>query len=179
MQRTGIPGFAGTAESSPDVYGGALRFRVARTFASTDYYIKPYLDLDAVYTRMSGYSESGAGVAGLKVDGSDEFAFVASPMIEIGGSVALGENYMLRPYAYVGASFSTADEWTADARLSGAPAGVGIFEASLPMDDVIARIGAGLHLSKVGGIDVELQYAGEFSQDTSSNTGMLRVNLPF
>ncbi|MEQ1955911.1 hypothetical protein [Mesorhizobium sp. CN2-181] len=179
MRRTGLPGFAGTAESSPDVYGGALRFRVARTFAGTDYYVKPYLDLDAVYTRMSGYAESGAGVAGLKVEGSDEFAFVASPMIEIGGSVAFGADYMLRPYAYVGASFSTADEWTADARLSGAPAGVGMFEASLPMGDVLFKVGAGLHLSKIGGMDIELQYAGEFSEDTSSNSGMLRVNLPF
>jgi hypothetical protein len=179
MERIGIPGLAGSAESSPDVYGGALRFRVARTFAGTDYYVKPYLDLDAVYTRMSGYTESGAGVAGLKVEGSEEFAFVASPMIEIGGSVALGADYMLRPYAYVGASLSTADEWTADARLSGAPAGVGMFEASLPMDDVLFKVGAGLHLSKVGGMDIELQYAGAFSQDTSSNSGMLRLNVPF
>ncbi|MEQ1953989.1 hypothetical protein [Mesorhizobium sp. CN2-181] len=179
MERVGIPGLAGSAESSPDVYGGSLRFRVARTFAGTDYYVKPYLDLDAVYTRMSGYTESGAGVAGLKVEGSDEFAFVASPMIEIGGSVAMGADYMLRPYAYVGASFSTADEWTADARLSGAPAGVGMFEASLPMDDVLFKVGAGLHLSKIGGMDIELQYAGEFSEDTSSNSGMLRINVPF
>ncbi|MDQ6437577.1 autotransporter outer membrane beta-barrel domain-containing protein [Mesorhizobium sp. LHD-90] len=179
MQRGGIPGAAGAAESSPDVYGGALRFRVARTFANTDYYIKPYLDLDAVYTRMSGYTESGAGVAGLRVEGSDQFAFVASPMIEIGGSVALGADYMLRPYAYAGASLSTADEWTADARLSGAPAGVGMFEASLPMDDVLFKVGAGLHLSKVGGMDIELQYAGAFSDETSSNSGMLRINVPF
>jgi hypothetical protein len=177
-RRTGIAGFP-DAESSPDVYGGALRFRVARTFAGADYYVKPYLDLDAVYARMSGYTESGGGVAGLQVDESDQFAFVASPMIEIGGAVALGADYMLRPYAYVGASFSTADDWTADARLAGAPAGVGMFEASLPIDQTMFKVGAGLHLSKVGGMDIELQYAGAFSQDTSSNSGMLRLNVPF
>jgi outer membrane autotransporter protein len=177
-RRIAVPGFAGTASSDPDVFAGSARLRVARTFAVSEMYLKPYLDLDAIYSRMPGYRENGGGDLGLKVEDSDQFTFAFSPTLEVGGRVAAG-NAVLRPYAYAGVSILTDDDWTAKARFSGAPSGTGSFDTSLPIDDVVARIGAGVQLMTTAGLDIRLQYDGEFSDRTSSNAGSLKAILPF
>uniref|UniRef100_UPI0031D3348F autotransporter domain-containing protein n=1 Tax=Inquilinus sp. TaxID=1932117 RepID=UPI0031D3348F len=66
-RRISIPGFSGTASSDPDVFAGAARLRAARTFAFSELYLKPMIDLDAIYSRMPGYREGGGGDLGLKV----------------------------------------------------------------------------------------------------------------
>ncbi|TSD90205.1 autotransporter outer membrane beta-barrel domain-containing protein [Mycobacterium sp. KBS0706] len=177
-RRVSIPGFAGTASSDPDVFAGSARLRVARTFAVSEMYLKPYLDLDAIYSRMPGYREDGGGDLGLKVEDSDQFTFAFSPTIEVGGRVAAG-NAVLRPYAYAGVSILTDDDWTAKARFAGAPSGTGSFDTSLPIDDVVARIGAGVQVLTAAGVDFRFQYDGEFSDRTSSNAGSLKAILPF
>ena len=177
-RRIAIPGFADTVSSDPDVFAGAARLRVARTFAVSEMYLKPYVDLDAIYSRMPGYSENGGGDLGLKVEDSDQFTFAFSPTLEVGGHVPAG-NATLRPYAYAGVSILTDDDWTAKARFTGAPGGAGSFDTSLPIDDVVARIGAGVQLLTTAGVDLRLQYDGEFSDRTSSNAGSLRAIVPF
>ncbi len=140
-RRIAIPGFAGTVSSDPDVFAGSARLRVARTFAFSEVYLKPYVDLDAIYSRMPGYREDGGGDLGLKVEDSDQFTFAFSPTMEVGGRVAAG-NAVLRPYAYAGVSILTDDDWTAKARFAGAPSGTGSFDTSLPIDDVVAPASA-------------------------------------
>ncbi|WP_343715314.1 hypothetical protein [Inquilinus sp.] len=88
-------------------------------------------------------------------------------------------NAVLRPYAYAGVTVLSDDDWTAKARFTGAPSGTGGFDASLPIDDVVARIGAGVQLMTTAGMDIRLQYDGEFSDRTSSNAGSLKAILPF
>ncbi|OWJ68741.1 hypothetical protein BWR60_03065 [Inquilinus limosus] len=177
-RRIAIPGFADTVSSDPDVFAGAARLRVARTFAFSEMYLKPYVDLDAIYSRMPGYRESGGGDLGLKVEDSDQFTFAFSPTLEVGGRVAAG-NAILRPYAYAGVTVLSDDDWSAKARFTGAPSGTGSFDTSLPIDDVVARIGAGVQLLTTAGMDIRLQYDGEFSDRTSSNAGSLKAILPF
>src|SRR3546814_15407163 len=79
----------------------SLRLRIARTFASDKFYLKPYLDLDALYTRMTGYSESGNAMH-LDVESSNEFVLGLSPMLEVGGRVSLDNGATMRPFAYGG-----------------------------------------------------------------------------
>jgi hypothetical protein len=85
----------------------------------------------------------------------------------------------MRPYMYGGVSFLSKDEYTVKSRLQGAPAGSGAFETSVPMDDVIGRIGAGLQVSNAGGLDFRLQYDGDFSSHIQSHRGTLKVMVPF
>jgi uncharacterized protein with beta-barrel porin domain len=177
-RRISVPGFEGTASSDPDVFAGSARLRVARTFALEQMYLKPYVDLDAIYSRMPGYRENGGGDLGLKVEDSDQFTFAFSPSIEVGGHIAAG-TAVLRPYAYAGVSILSDDDWTAKARFTGAPSGAGSFDTSLPIDDVVARIGAGVQVSTNAGIDIRLQYDGEFSDRVSSNAGSLKAIIPF
>src|SRR5690606_8135216 len=176
-RQVGLPGMGGSAKSDPDVYGGALRLRVARTFAYPSFYFKPYMDVDAVYARMPGYREKGRDLA-LEVEGSDQFTFAFSPTLEVGGKVELN-GATLRPYAFAGATFLTDDQWTTRARFAQAPDGSRGFQASLPIDDSVARLGAGLQISTPHGVEVRLQYEGEFSGRTSSNSASLKVGIPF
>jgi outer membrane autotransporter protein len=177
-RRITIPGFSDTVSSDPDVFAGSARLRVARTFAFSEMYLKPYVDLDAIYSRMPGYRENGGGDLGLKVEDSDQFTFAFSPSIEVGGRIAAG-NTTLRPYAYAGVTILSDDDWTAKARFTGAPSGTGSFDTSLPIDDVVARIGAGVQVSTNAGVDIRLQYDGEFSDRVSSNAGSLKAIIPF
>lgn len=174
-----IVGYQEAVTSRPDVYGFNARLRAARTFAHGNMYVKPYVDLDFNYNRMPAYQESGSNPLALSVDGSDQFIMGVSPMIEFGGRAELSNGAMLRPFLYAGASFLSQDEWTASARLRGAPAGTGAFDTSLPIDDVVARVGAGLQVMKAGRVDFRLQYDGQFSEHVRSNSATLKVSMPF
>src|SRR3546814_12579504 len=81
----------------------SLRLRIARTFASDKFYLKPYLDLDALYTHMPSYSESGNAMH-LDVESSNEFVLGLSPMLEVGGKVSLDNGAVMRPFASGGRS---------------------------------------------------------------------------
>ncbi|EHK62994.1 autotransporter outer membrane beta-barrel domain-containing protein [Achromobacter arsenitoxydans] len=174
-----IAGYQDSLSSRPDVYGFNARLRAARTFTHGSMYVKPYVDLDFSYSRMPGYRESGENPLALSVDGSDQFIMGLSPMVEIGGRSELGGGAMLRPFMYAGATFLSQDDWTSSARLRGAPGGSGSFDTSIPIDDVVGKIGAGLQVMKAGGIDFRLQYEGQFSQHVSSNSATLKVSVPF
>ncbi|MCC2595869.1 autotransporter outer membrane beta-barrel domain-containing protein [Pusillimonas sp. MFBS29] len=173
-----IPSLESQASADLDVYGAALRLRAARTFATDTYYVKPYVDLDMFYTHMPSYSESRDAMH-LEVESSNQFVVGLSPMIEVGGRISLDNGAVMRPYVYGGVSLLSEDEYTVKARLQGAPAGTGSFETSVPTDDVIGRIGAGLQISNAGGIDFRLQYDGEFSSHIQSHRGTLKVMIPF
>ncbi|KRC73034.1 hypothetical protein ASE30_09405 [Achromobacter sp. Root83] len=174
-----IAGYQETVSSRPDVYGFNARLRAARPFAHGNTYVKPYVDLDFSYSRMPAYTESGDNPLALSVDGSDQFVVGLSPMIEIGGRAELDNGAMLRPFLYVGGSFLSQDDWTSRARLRGAPQGTGAFDTSLPVDDVVGKVGAGLEVMKAGGVDFRLQYEGQFSEHVSSHSAALKVMVPF
>ncbi|WP_144637353.1 autotransporter outer membrane beta-barrel domain-containing protein [Bordetella genomosp. 13] len=174
-----IPGYEASLKSTPDVYSAGVRLRAARTFATEKAYVKPYVDLDATYTRMPGHRESGDHALGLTVDSSDKFLMALSPMVEIGGRAKLPDGSDVRPFAYVGASFLSGDNWAVNARLRGAPSGTGTFRNEMPIDDVTGRVGAGLQVTSRKGVDFRLQYDGEFSRRADSHSASLKVMVPF
>src|SRR5690606_36365492 len=131
-----------TLTSRPDVYSFNARLRAARSFAYGNVYVKPYMDLDFSYSRMPAYTESSSNPLALSVDSSDRFIMGVSPMIEFGGRSELKNGAMLRPFLYAGVSFLSQDDWTSSARLRGAPAGTGSFCTTLPIDDVVGKVGA-------------------------------------
>src|SRR5690606_17421306 len=105
----GIAGYDARASSSPDVVSAGARLRAARHIGlSEQLYLKPYVDLDLLYTKMSGYTESG-GPLSLSVDSSKQLSAGLSPMLEFGGQMKLENGGVLRPFAYAGASFRNKD----------------------------------------------------------------------
>ena len=180
MERSlSIPGHQQTLESKPEVHSANIKLRAARTFAQENIYVKPYVDLDATYTRMRGYTESGASPLGLSVDDSDKMLFGVSPMVEMGGRVDLNDGSTVRPYIYAGVTLLSDDEWKTSSRLRGAPAGTSGFSTTLPFDDVVGKLGGGLHLTRKSGVDFRLQYDGQFSSNASSHGVSLKMVVPF
>ncbi len=167
------------AESSPTVQNVGGRLRAAYTFAGESWYLRPMADLELIYVRAPGYSESGAGALGLEYDDADQFTFAFSPALEVGGRVGLGGGYALRPFALAGVSVLSNDEWDVTTRLSSAPAGTAGFETTLPLDQVIGRVSAGVQLMGLQGADLRLTYDGEFSNHITSHAGALTVSVPF
>ncbi|WP_255676080.1 autotransporter outer membrane beta-barrel domain-containing protein [Pusillimonas sp. MFBS29] len=177
-RRIRLPGLESRAKADLDIYGAGLKLRMARTFAGPAIYVKPYLDLDAFYTHTPAYTES-RNASHLEVESNNQFVMGVSPMIEFGGRVELDNGAVLRPYLYGGVTFLSENEYSVEARFQSAPEGAGKFETTIPMDDVIGRVGAGLQISNVSGIDFRLEYEGEFSEHVRSHRGMLKVMMPF
>lgn len=170
-----IEGYDSRTSGSPDVYSLGARFRAARQFAVSDsLYLKPYVDLDAFYTRLKGYTESGGPLA-LQVEDSDQFVMSVSPMLEFGGQIRTSDGTVVRPFAYAGAAFLNKETWTSRARLAGAPAGGPGISTSLPGDTVVGRFGVGLTVNTPSGLDFRLQYDGEASSKVRSHAGQLKL----
>jgi len=173
-----INGFQANADSSPDVQSAYARLRAAYTATfGPDLYVKPSLDLDALYTRTPSYREHGAGSLDLVVDSSDQTTFAASPTVEIGGRVKVDDHTAVRPYLTLGASFYSQDDYSTQARLKGAPGGG--FDTTLPLDDKVAKVGAGLQLLTDGPWDLRVQYEGRFADHATSHAGTLKASFAF
>jgi len=171
-----IPGFEGQAKSDPRLSTLNGRLRAAYTFAGEQHYIRPMVDLDLMYTRSKGFTESGAGVLDLTVDSQSQWSLHATPAIEVGARMAVSETTLLRAYARAGVSLSNQDDWQTTARFASAPAGVGGFESEMPLAKVAARLAAGLDLANRNGFNLRLEYQGSFADTYTSHGGALRAS---
>ncbi len=104
---------------------------------------------------------------------------MVTPMLEIGGRIALRDDMMLRPYVAAGLSLLSSDSWKQTGRLSLAPSGTGGFTTSVPIAQVEGRVATGMQLYTNGPIDLRLQYDGEFSRSTTAHSGSLVAAVRF
>ncbi len=179
-RRIAVPGFAGKATADSDLGTISARIRAAYTMANAVGYVTPILDIDLVHTRAGGYTEKGAGIFNLDVNSSSATALVVTPSVEVGTSRPLEGGWSLAASAIAGVSFSTEDDWSTSASLVAAPAGVGDFSTSVPIADVVGRIGLGVSLANAdSGFDVKAEYNGAFGNDYQSHGGMLRFTKRF
>lgn len=174
-----IPGLTATAKSDQDIYTFGTRARAAYTFAMAPFYVRPLVDLDLIYSHAGGYREAGAGVLDLQVSSRDQWSFHATPALEVGTQVSLGETVVLRAFAGAGVSFGSADTWETHARLISAPAGTGTFQSDMPLPGTTGRIYAGVDIASGNGFSLRTQYSGGFSDSTSSHSGTLRLSYRF
>lgn len=174
-----FPGFAAQATGSFNITETGPHARIAYLAPQGNWYLKPYVDLHAVYLHSSGYSERGAGAMGLNVDSNSDTTFSASPMLEAGARVELDNGMTMRPYAAVGGVFYSKNQWGASAGFMGAAPGVAAFTtvASAPSSLAEVRLGANLMMKK--DLEVRIEYGGQFGPGYRSNEGVLRLNYLF
>ncbi|CAN5180890.1 hypothetical protein BH10PSE6_BH10PSE6_45360 [soil metagenome] len=154
---------SGGLTGDTNIYSGGLRLRGAYDFAFSGWYLRPRLDLDLVHTyrpgfQLSGPGAAGLGLTGLSVDSSSKTSFVATPMLELGGRVDIGEQLVLRPYAAVGASFLPDNNSTMSATFAGPLASLGRFQSTSSGPSALVNVEAGLQLYKVRGLEVKAEY---------------------
>lgn len=166
------------AKGSPDSSFLFARARVAYEVPFADWYLRPMLDLDAISFHQQSYEESGAGALNLDVDSNTETYFAATPGIELGGRLDLGNGFVLRPFTGVGVSFITNDNYTATSNFAAAPGGDSL-QTTANVDNLLGRLTLGLDLMNAGGFQVKLDYNLQAGDDVVSQTGQIRFGYHF
>ena len=167
------------AKSSSDVWSIGQQLRAAYTYATDKAYIKPYTNLDLIYTRMPSYTERGAGPLNLDVKSADQFTALLTPGVEVGGRYDLKNGYTARPFINVGVSLASTDNWTTQAQLAAAPAGSRDFRTSLETGRVFGHATVGVELASKAGFDLRLQYDGLLSDRARSSGGSVKATWRF
>lgn len=167
------------AKSDSKVWSIGQQFRASYTYATDKAYIKPFTNLDLIYTRMPSYTERGAGALNLNVSSSDNFTALLTPGVEVGGRFDLDSGVIVRPFAKIGVSVASSDKWDTRARLAGAPAGSTDFRTTLDTGRVFGHVSVGVQLTSLRGIDVWLQYDGVASSQARSSSGSLKAAWRF
>ena len=157
------------AEGDTDIMTLGARLHGSRTYGSDSGYVRPALDLDLVYTQASGYTETGAGAYNLAVQDQSQTILIATPSVEVGRQVTVGNGMSLTMFANAGVSLSNADEWTSVARLDMSSASAGTFTSSVPVADQLGRISLGLSLAKTERFEARVEYGGTFGSDFASH----------
>ena len=165
------------AESTSDVWTSAIRGRVAYEFLMGDWYLRPYTDLDLVYTHVPGYSERGGGSASLRVSELNQWTFMVSPMLELGGRVDIDESSWLRPYASIGATLSANDKIGTQVSFRNAK-GAG-FSSSTELPNAYLNLGAGLQLFAKDKYELRGEYKAQIADDFLGQEASARFAVKF
>ncbi|MVW80744.1 autotransporter outer membrane beta-barrel domain-containing protein [Bordetella sp. 02P26C-1] len=164
-----------TAKSDPKVWSIGQQLRAAYTVSIEKAYIKPYANVDLIYTHMPSYTERDAGPLNLDVANADQLNAMLTPGVEVGGLFQLRDSYTLRPFVNAGVSVSTSDKWETRARLTSAPADSHAFKTTLETGRVFGHVSVGMQLAGRGGFDLRAQYDGLISSQTRSSGGTIKA----
>ncbi|APT59900.1 hypothetical protein RGI145_21615 [Roseomonas gilardii] len=166
------------ANASPRAWQVGAHTRIAYQIPFEGWYLQPRLDLHLNHVRSGSYTESGAAPFNLAVDGQGETSFAATPAIEVGGRLNLGEGMVLRPYASAGISLISNGDWAATARFAGQPASRG-FRATTPIPNTLGKFAVGAELLSSVNWDFKLQYSADVGDGYVSHAGMGRIAYRF
>ncbi len=174
-----LPGFASIAKGSPDTSNMGVLLRAGYTIGREEFYLRPNISLSTIHVRTGAYRENGAGALNLSVDSAQQTTAMLTPMLEIGGRVALDDGMVLRPFLTAGISVLSNDAWKQTGRLTGAAPGTGGFTTTVPMDQVVGRVGAGVQLYTGKLMDFRLQYDGEYGGNLTAHGGSVVISVKF
>ena len=174
-----LPGFGSVAKGGPDVSNLGLQLRAAYTIGQEAFYLRPSVSLSTIHVRTGAYRETGAGALNLSIDSASQTNVMLTPMLEVGGRIAMPDDMLLRPFLAAGLSVMSNDSWKQTGRLVSAPPSAGGFTTTVPMDQVVGRVTAGVQLYTARDLDFRLQYDGEYGGRLIGHGGSLVVSLRF
>jgi len=156
----------------------AGQVRASHAFAYGNVYLKPRVDAGFQYVGTGALAESGAGGAGLAVQGTGQTYFTIQPAIELGGDLMLGGT-LVRPNVTVGLTqFIGSAAPSVTASFLSAP-GVAPFTVNSSFATTYLDIGANIDVFVQGNVVLSLQGAGKFSSSTIGYGGGLKAALKF
>lgn len=164
---------ATTYGSKSGLYGLGWRVRSAYELPLNNFYIKPYVDLDLIYTKQPGYSET-SGILALKAGSSDQINFVATPMVEIGSNWLIAGNISMRGYLSAGASFLPNNRISTQMTFMNAIGSNGSFNIVTNGPNAFGIVKAGLQAFETETFEIRAEYGiqagqGYFSQSLGAN----------
>ncbi|MFI0849459.1 hypothetical protein [Mesorhizobium sp. IMUNJ 23232] len=178
-RQVNLPGFTAPLESDPSVFLAGARLRAGYQFAFDHWYVRPYGDLDLIYTHLSAVEESGSQLYALDLGSSSDTNVALSLMVEVGGRLDLDAQTTLRPYAAFGVSYLPDNTRTVDARFASATLDNGTFTDYLESPDLLGRIDLGLQLYSGSGFEVKAGYTADIGESFLSQTASARVGFHF
>jgi uncharacterized protein YhjY with autotransporter beta-barrel domain len=161
-------------QSTVNSQAGGLRLRGAYDVAFSNWYLRPRLDLDLTHASTPGFQESGPSLFALQVAGSSKTSFAATPTLELGGRIGLGEKTILRPYVAVGATFLPDNTSTVTAGYVGFLSSLGSFQSTVSGPSVLANLEAGLQLYQARGFEMKAEYKLSAADGYLGQTASLR-----
>jgi outer membrane autotransporter protein len=172
-----------TASSNSSVWHLDGRLRASYLIEQGAFYLKPFVDTDLLYVNMPSFGESGAGPLDLQVESMSNTRFAVTPTFEFGATFPAGDSAnVLRPFVSLGATWYSDDTWSVSSSLEGAPAGTDPFVTTTTTPRTIGNLSAGLDIfsaKKTGGLDVRLQYDGQFADHYQNQTGAVKFAVRF
>ncbi|GAB3325623.1 autotransporter [Bordetella tumulicola] len=168
-----------TMTSSQDMTLLGARLRAGYEFTFDSGYIKPYNDIDLIYTHLPGFKESGNEPGALKVRGSDKTNVVISPMIEFGKRFDLDPKTSLRAYAAVGMSWRPDSSRTIHSSFLGASSADGTFTDYVKSPELLGKIDIGVQIFRLGGMEMKAGYTADFGNSFVSQTASARFAYHF
>lgn len=158
------------------LWTAGLRLRAAYQFSLNGFCIRPYVDLYAVHTYAPGFASVGNFMHAYSFGAMKKWTFTASPTIEIGARVNLGENMWLCPYASVGATVLNDPAFTSHERLeaNGAP-----FTSTHRMDKGLADLGVGAKLFANDVRELRAEYKARLGENYTRHEAVGRMASRF
>ncbi|WP_395672701.1 hypothetical protein [Inquilinus sp.] len=179
-RRVDIPGIASeTLQSDPSIFLAGGRLRAAYELAFQDWYIRPYGDLDVIYTDLPGFEEKGDDLYALDVRGSSKTSVALSPMVEFGGRLNLDTESTLRAYVAFGMSYQPDNTRTIHSSFVGASSANGTFSDQIDSPEVLGRIGVGVQLFRSGGFELKGEYTADIGGSFLSQSASARAAYHF
>ena len=173
-------GAAGTARGTQDTRFLSVVGRVAHAFVSGRHYVKPRLDVDIVRVATDGTEETGAGFANLTVGASTRTSIALSPAVEVGGEFGDPAGTLFRPRVSLGLTRYLDDPaMVVDARFAGAPPTAGGFTFADDAARTRFNLEAGIDVLSVRGIDLRLNAAAQWDNQSVSYAGFAGLSYAF
>lgn len=167
-----------TTSNDSTVWTAGLRARAAYEFAFADWYLRPYVDADLIYTSMSGYTMRG-DLFSMTIGDIGEWTFAVRPAVEIGARIDLTPDTWLRPYLSAGLTWLSSNGLSTQVQLT---TGIGdgtSFTSTAYMPQMTADFGAGLQLFAQDKYELRGEFRAQIGDHFLSQEGSLRLATRF
>lgn len=179
-RRVDIPGITSeTLKSDPSIFLAGGRLRAAYEFAFDDWYIRPYGDLDVVYSELPGFEEKGDDLNALDVHDSSKTSVALSPMVEFGGRLDVDPETTLRAYAAFGVTYQPDNTRTIHSSFVGASSANDTFSDQIDSPGMLGRIDVGVQLFRAGGFELKGEYTADVGDSFLSQSASARFAYHF
>jgi len=160
--------------SRSDMLMVGVRLRAAYEYEQKDHFITPYVDVDLIYSQVSGYTESGSGALALKANSSSQYSVAISPMVEFGTDLVTDGKRRIKAYASAGATFAPNNSVSTQMAFANGVAGSGTYDVITDGPTVLGRLNLGIQAFEANDLEVRAQYGLQFgdgyiSQNVSAN----------
>ncbi|WP_127089984.1 autotransporter outer membrane beta-barrel domain-containing protein [Aquabacter cavernae] len=160
------------------VWTGGLRLRAAYEMAFETWYLRPYVDLDILYTNMSAYDFEGGGLM-LRADPMRQWGLALGPAVELGARIELDEKSWLRVFGTVGGIFLSESSLDTNVWVAvGNEAGFG-FTSSSELPQVLLDLGAGVQFMAHDKYELRGEYKAQVADEFLNQELSLRFSSRF